>query len=68
MIADPDIWRAAVMLIQRHGADEAAIVAAQTRDEFRARGDEDGYRIWKAILDTVLELRRDKPGEGERVN
>jgi hypothetical protein len=65
---DLDIWRAAAIIIQRHGADDAAIVAAQTADEFRAKGDEDGRRIWKAILGAVLEMLRDKPGEGERLN
>ena len=68
MIADLDIWRAAAILMQRHGADDAAIVAAQRGDEFRAKGDEDGYAIWKAILDAIMELRRGEPGEGERVN
>jgi hypothetical protein len=68
VIADLDIWRAAAILMQRHGADDAAIVAAQRGDEFRAKGDEDGYAIWKAILDAIMELRRGEPGEGERVN
>ena len=68
MIPNLDIWRAAAIIIQRHGADDAAIVAAQTADQFRANGDEDGRRIWKAILGAVLEMLRDKPGGGERLN
>jgi hypothetical protein len=68
VIADLDIWRAAAILMQRHGADDAAIVAAQRGDEFHAKGDDDGYAIWKAILDAILELRRGEPREGERVN
>jgi hypothetical protein len=40
MTSDLDIWRAAVILMQRHGADDAAIVAAQTADG--TKGDEDG--------------------------
>jgi hypothetical protein len=68
VIPNLDIWRAAAIIIQRHGVDDAAIVAAQTADEFRAKGDEDGRRIWKAILGAVLEMLRDKPGEGERLN
>jgi hypothetical protein len=66
-VADLDIGRAANLLIKRHGADDAA-VAAQRGDERRAKGDEDGYAIWKAILGAVLELRRGEPTEGERVN
>ena len=68
MTTDLDTWRAAALLIQRHGADDAAIVAAQNADEMLAKGDEQGYAIWKAIVDAVLELRRGKPGEGESVN
>ena len=67
-MTDLDIWRAAAILMQRHGADDAALVAAQTADGFKAKGDEDGYEIWKAILEAVLELRRGEPREGERVN
>ena len=36
-IADIDVWRAADLLIKRHGAD-AAIVAAQRADELLAQG------------------------------
>ena len=68
MIPDLDIWRAAALLVKRRGADDAAVVAAQRGDEMRAKGDEEGYAIWKAILDAVLELRRGEPREGERVN
>jgi hypothetical protein len=67
-VTDLDIWRAAAILMQRHGADDAALVAAQTADEHKTKGDEDGYEIWKAILEAVLELRRGEPKEGERVN
>lgn len=67
-MTDPDIWRAAAILIQRHGADDAAMVAAQTADEFQAKGDKDGYEIWKAILEAILEMRRSERKEGESVN
>jgi len=36
MIADNDIWRAANLLVKRHGAD-ARIAAAQGGDELLAR-------------------------------
>jgi hypothetical protein len=65
---DPDIWRAAAILIQRHGAPNAALVAAQRADEFKAKGDEDGYEIWKAIVEAVLELMRGSPERDEKVN
>ena len=68
MLPDPDIWHAAALLIQRHGAPDAALVAAQRADECRAKGDESGYEIWKAIVDAVLELMRGAPERDERVN
>ena len=66
-IADIDIWRAATLLIQRHGRD-AAIVAAQRADEYLASGDIDGQAIWKRIVEAILELLRSEPHDGEPVN
>lgn len=45
MTEEVDIWRAADLLVKRHGAD-AAMVAAQRADECIARGDVDGEMIW----------------------
>ncbi len=64
MTEETDIWRAADLLVKRHGAD-AAIVAAQRADERMAEGDLDGQMIWKRILAVVRELQR-KPAAGER--
>ncbi len=68
MLPDPDIWRAAAILIERHSAPDAALVAAQRADEYAAKGDEDGYEIWKAIVEAVLELMRGALKGDERVN
>jgi hypothetical protein len=67
MIPDIDTWRAALLLLKQHGHD-AAIVAAQRADECLTEGDIEGQRIWKAIVDAILELLRQAPDEGERVN
>lgn len=67
MTEEIDIWRAAHLLVKRHGAD-AAIVAAQRADELLAQGDVDGQRIWKRIVAAVRELQRTKPSAGERRN
>lgn len=37
-IADSDLWRAANLMIERHG-DDAALVAAKRADELLAQGD-----------------------------
>ena len=66
-ISDPDIWRAAQLMVKRHGAD-APIVAAQRADELFEQGDLDGVAVWKRILYAVEELQRVTPNVGERVN
>ena len=68
MIPDPDICHAADLLMERYGADHAALMAAQTSDEMLAKGDEAGHVTWKAILDAILELQRAEPKKDERVN
>ncbi len=65
-IADLDIWRAANLLIKRHGGPDAAIVAAQRADECLASGD--GQAVWKRIVEAILELLRCEPADGERIN
>ncbi len=67
MIEDPDIWRAANLLVKMHSAD-AAIVAAQRADELLAEGDMDGLAVWKRIARATEQLLRNEPEEGEAVN
>jgi triphosphoribosyl-dephospho-CoA synthetase len=67
MTEEIDIWRAAHLLVKRHGAD-AAIVAAQRADELLAQGDLDGQSIWKRIVSAVRELQRTKLTANERRN
>jgi hypothetical protein len=67
-IADIDVWRAADLLIKRHGGKDAAIVAAQRADECLASGDLDGQGIWKRIVEAILDLLRTAPNDGERIN
>lgn len=66
MVDDPDIWRAANLLLKRYAAD-AEIVAAARADELLAGGDLEGYAVRKMIHRTMVELTRE-PAEGERTN
>jgi hypothetical protein len=66
-IADIDVWRAADLLIKRHGED-AAIVAAQRADELLEVGDVEGQIVFKRIVEAINELQRQKPEPGEAVN
>lgn len=67
MIIDPDIWRAANLLVKQHGLD-AAFVAAQRADDLLEQGDIEGERIWKQIVEAVRELQRTAPSGGEKIN
>jgi hypothetical protein len=57
MIDDPDIFRAAKLLIDQHG-DDAALRARQRAKELLEDGDLDGNAVWRRILAAVEELRR----------
>jgi hypothetical protein len=59
MIPNLDIYRAAKLLVDRHGED-APIRAAERADELLAAGDIDGAAIWRAILAAIEELQRGK--------
>ena len=67
MIDDPDVWRAASVLIYQYG-DDASSRAAQRADELIACSDADGHSIWLCILKAVEELMRAEPGDGELIN
>jgi hypothetical protein len=67
MIDNLDIYRAANLLVERHGLD-VAIGAARRADELLAGGNSEGYAVWKRILAAVVELTRTTPTEGERIN
>ncbi len=57
MTSDPDIYRAAKLLIDQHGAD-AGLRAAERADEMLERGDLEGAAVWRRILKAIEELGR----------
>jgi hypothetical protein len=60
MTHDPDVFRAAKLLIDQHGED-AVLRAAQRADELLEEGDGDGSAVRRRILAAVEELRRGEP-------
>lgn len=62
MIPDIDIWRAAALMIKHYG-DTADIEAATRADEYLAKGELYGQRVWMRIAAAIDELRTVKPGE-----
>ena len=66
MIPDLDIYRAAKLLIDQHGAD-AALNAAGRADQLLEDGDIEGAAVWRAIVGAIEELQRER-GPDEAVN
>jgi len=66
MTSDPDIFRAAKLLIDQHGA-EAGLRAAERVDQLLDAGDMIGATAWRRILKAIEDLGRG-PRKGERVN
>ena len=63
---DPDIYRAAKLLIDQHG-ENAPLRAAERADQLLDAGDMIGAATWRRILKAIEELRRGLR-EGELVN
>jgi hypothetical protein len=61
MISDLDIWRAANLLIRKHGAD-AELEAARRADLMLDRGDDEGRLVWARIRWAIEVLRAPPSG------
>ena len=59
MIDDLDVFRAAKLLIDQHGDDDA-IRAAQRVDQLADEGDLDGVAVWRRIIEAIDELQRER--------
>ena len=57
MISEVDIYRAANLLIDRHGGGGALIEAAQMIDRMLELGDPEGRQVWKRIRRAIEQLR-----------
>jgi hypothetical protein len=66
VIEEPEIFRAAVLLIGQHGED-AVLRAAQLADEQFKEGDLHGSAVWRRILAAIEELRRRRQ-DGDPLN
>ena len=63
---DVNIWRAARLLVDRHGND-AAPRAAQRANDLLVEGNLEGSAVWRRILVAIKELRR-RPREGDVIH
>ena len=60
MIPEIDIWRAALLMIKRHG-EKALDESAARADELALAGDDDGAATWRRIMSAVTELANKIP-------
>ena len=67
LTTDLDIYRAAHLVIRKHGED-APIQAAVRHDELLDRGDTEGAAVWKRILKAIDELLSEERPEGVEVH
>jgi hypothetical protein len=56
MVPDPDIYRAANLLIDRHG-EEALVAAAMMIDLMVELGDPEGRQVWRRIKAAIEQLQ-----------
>jgi hypothetical protein len=67
MIADRDVWAAALLMGKRYG-DDAMFEAAARADQLLDEGDMAGAEAWHRILNAVERLQAKTPAEGENVH
>ncbi len=67
MTSDIDTYRAANVLIQKHGED-APILAAMRADQLMETGDMDGRAVWIRIVKAVEELLSEERPEDAEVH
>lgn len=60
MVSKRDIWIVANQCLQQHGED-AELTAAQRADELMPKGDIDGSRVWRQVLDRIKQLKNTSP-------
>jgi hypothetical protein len=60
MIPEIDIWRAALLLLKRHG-ERALDESAARADELALAGDDDGAATWRRIMAAVIQLTNQTP-------
>ena len=62
VIDDPDIFRAAQLMIEQHGP-EAPLRASMRADQLLAERDAEGSAVWRRILEAIEELTRGRREE-----
>jgi hypothetical protein len=67
LIADGEVFKAARLIVDRHGA-RAADYAQDQIDQLTAQGDEIGAEAWRQIAAAVAEVQRQTRRPDEYIN
>ena len=67
LIADAEVFKAARLIVDRHGALAADYAQGQI-DELTAQGDEIGAEAWRQIAAAVAEVQRQTPHPDEHIH
>jgi|SRR6185312_3121590 len=67
VISDEEIWRAALAMVKRYGAD-ATLESAARADQLLEEGDSLAAANWHRILKAIERLQAKAPTEGEKVH
>jgi hypothetical protein len=67
MMAEAEVWRAAVFLVRRHGTDAPLALAAYA-DQFIEDGDVAAAAACQRVLNAIARLQATAPAEGEKVH
>jgi hypothetical protein len=63
---DPAVWRVAAWLVTKHGADAPVVAHRNAAAPPAAAGPQ--REVWVRVTKAALELLREHPRDGERVN
>jgi hypothetical protein len=67
MMAEAEVWRAAVFLVQRHGTDAPLALVAYA-DQLIENGDVAAVAACQRVLNAIERLQAKAPAEGEKVH
>ena len=67
MLSDIDIWRSAVALMERYGAN-AGFEAAKRVEQLQEKADLEGGANWVRIFRAIERFRAERPDRSERLH
>jgi hypothetical protein len=67
MMIQPEIWRAALLMVKSYGAEASARAACEAAQCF-LRGETNKMIGWQRIVDAIVVLDSHQPGDGATIH